>query len=66
MDTEPLRDCPFCADSKLDVIELEREPIMLAVRCKECGATGPRSESPHPEHAVHAWNQRFGRLSLVK
>jgi len=63
---QPMREFPFCASDHLEVIDVEHEPILLAVQCKECAALGPHSTSPHAEHAIHAWNQRFGRLSLVK
>jgi hypothetical protein len=43
-----------------------RVQITLAVRCKECGAQGPRSVSSDPAHAIFAWNQRVGRLSAVR
>ena len=47
MQIERPRDCPFCTHGELDVVTLERNPmVILAVRCPECGATGPRSESP--------------------
>ena len=65
--TRPL-DCPHCASSDLEVaqVEFEQRPA-LAVRCRECGAAGPPSHSTDPpDHAVSAWNQRMGRLSLVK
>jgi hypothetical protein len=57
---------PFCASDDLDVIAVERDTAMLAVSCKDCGATGPLSLSDDPAHAIHMWNQRQGRLSVVK
>ena len=57
-------DCPHCASDDLGVVIIEQLP--LAVRCRECGATGPRSASDDPAHAIFAWNQRMGRLALVK
>lgn len=59
------RDCPFCAHGEVDVVSLGDEPAGFAVRCLECGAIGPRSRTADPIHAVHAWNQRQGRLSTV-
>ena len=59
-------DCPFCASDDLEVIAVEQDPAMLAVCCKECGATGPVSLSDNPAYAIDSWNQRTGRLSLVK
>jgi uncharacterized Zn finger protein len=64
---ESTRDCPHCASSDLDVIAVEHdEGPALAVLCKECGMTGPRSSSSDPAHAMFAFNQRAGWLSLVK
>ena len=60
-----VRDCTHCGCDDLQVIELERDPIVLAVRCSECGASGPRSLSSDSAHAVFAWNHRVGRLSVV-
>jgi len=40
--------------------------VMLAVSCKECGATGPLSLSDDPARAIHSWDQRMGRLNIVK
>jgi len=37
--------CPFCASDDLDVIAVDQDRAMLAVSCKECGATGPLSLS---------------------
>ena len=37
--------CPFYASDDLDVIAVEQDRAMLAVSCKECGATGPLSLS---------------------
>ena len=37
-----------------------------AVRCSECLAQGPHSVGEEPVHAVTMWNQRQGRLSVVK
>ena len=62
---ERMLDCLQCASDDLEVFEVHAR-ITLAVRCKECGAQGPRSLSDDPAHAVFAWNQRFGRLSVVK
>jgi Lar family restriction alleviation protein len=59
-------ECPHCASDDLAVIEIEDDPVAFAVRCSECGATGPVSLSDDPAHAVFAWNQRMGRLSVVK
>ena len=59
-------DCPFCASDDLDVSEVEQGCRMLAVFCKECGAQGPLSLGNDPIHAIHSWNQRQGRLSIVK
>jgi len=72
--TSPLRtpagvralDCPFCASSGLEVVEVEESPRALSVHCPECGATGPVSLSDDPKHAMHAWNQRLGRMSRVR
>jgi hypothetical protein len=50
----------------LQRIVVDDHPRTLAARCKECGAVGPRSVSDDPAHAVTAWNQRQGRLSVVK
>jgi uncharacterized Zn finger protein len=61
-----IRECPHCASDHLDVIDIEHDPVVLAVRCNECGAQGPRSESADPVHAIQAWNLRYGRLSIVK
>ena len=60
-----MRECPFCAHGELDVIVVKVEPRALAVHCPECGATGPSSHSPEPEHAIFAWNQRMGRMSAA-
>jgi hypothetical protein len=38
----------------------------VAVRCKECGAFGPPSHGEDPKHAIFGWNQRQGRLTVVK
>jgi len=59
MAVEPLS-CPHCASGNLEVVgvEFERAPA-LAVRCKECGAFGPPSDSHEPQHAIAAWNQRM-------
>ena len=57
---------PFCASDDFAVIDVEQDPMMLAVQCKECGAVGPRSLSDNPAHAVQSWNQRMGRLSVVR
>jgi Lar family restriction alleviation protein len=61
-----IRECPHCASNDLGVIEVEYQPVVLAVKCNECGATGPRSVSDDPKQAIFAWNQRMGRLTLVK
>jgi hypothetical protein len=58
-------DCPFCAHSDVAVVEVEPDAGALAVRCPECGATGPQSLSDDPAHAVFAWNQRMGRLTVA-
>jgi len=58
--------CPFCASDDLDVIAVDQDGAMLAVSCKECGATGPLSLSDDPAHAIHSWDQRMGRLNSVK
>ena len=58
---EGMRDCPHCASGDLEVFEVQASPITLAVRCKECGAQGPRSLSSDPAHAIFALNQRMGR-----
>ena len=57
---------PHCASDDLAVIEIEIDTVALAVRCNECGATGPVSLSDDPAHAIFAWNQRMGRLTVVK
>jgi len=61
-------DCPHCASSELELelIVVEHDPRTLAVHGKECGARGPLSLSADPAHAVFAWNQRTGRLTVVK
>ena len=60
-------ECPHCASAVLEVVRVEFELRgALAVRCKECGASGRPSHTADPQHAVSAWNQRMGRLSLVK
>ena len=54
-------------DAVLEVVRVEFELRgALAVRCKECGASGPPSHTADPQHAVSAWNQRAGRLTVVK
>ena len=58
--------CPHCASDGLRVIEIESEPVALAVKCNECGATGPRSSSADPAQAIFAWNQRMGRMLVVR
>jgi transcription elongation factor Elf1 len=63
---EAMRECPFCAHGELVVDTVEHDPAVLAVQCPECGATGPLSLSSDPAHAVFAWNQRIGRMTLVK
>ena len=60
------RDCPFCAHGDVAVLVVERHPLAYAVRCTECSATGPRMMSDDPQHAVTVWNQRQGRLSVVR
>jgi uncharacterized Zn finger protein len=60
------RDCPFCAGDNFDAAVVQDEPRVLAVRCAECGAVGPHSHSPKPQHAIGAWNLRYGRLTLVR
>jgi transcription elongation factor Elf1 len=62
---ERMRECPLCADGKLDVIVVQDAPRRYVVRCQECGAQGPGGNGK-PEHAVDAWNLRYGRLVLVK
>jgi transcription elongation factor Elf1 len=52
-----MRECPFCAHSKLNNIAVQDEPREYVVRCQECGAQGP-SGNIEPEHAVDAWNLR--------
>ena len=64
MSGKPL-DCPFCASDDLEVVAIDQDRDALAVRCKECGATGPSSLFGDPEQAVFAWNERQGRLSVV-
>lgn len=64
--TREMRECPFCAHGQLDVVAVEHDSRVLAVKCIECGATGPRSLSDDPAHTIFAWNQRVGRLSVVK
>ena len=60
-------ECPHGASSDLYVIEVEDvEGPALAVRCKECGAQGPRSLGNDRHDAVYSWNFRFGRLTVVK
>ena len=61
-----IEDCPFCASDWLEVVQIDDDPRAHAVRCNECGAMGPCSLSDDPAHAVFAWNQRMGRISLVK
>jgi hypothetical protein len=56
---------PFAGEDKLEVIVAQEAPRAYVVRCAECGAQGP-DDNAKPEHAVFAWNQRLGRLSLVK
>jgi hypothetical protein len=65
MDKTTISDCPFCANSDVVVLE-QTSPRALAVQCRECGVTGPRCLSSDPAHAVFAWNQRMGRMSLIK
>jgi uncharacterized Zn finger protein len=62
---EPLRECPFCVDGKLDVIVVQEAPRAYVVRCAECGAQGP-GDNAEPEHTVAAWNLRYGRLMLMR
>jgi uncharacterized Zn finger protein len=59
--------CPRCASSDVEVVpvEYERRPA-FGVRCNECGAFGPPSHSLDPQHAIAAWNQRQGRVTVVK
>ena len=59
-------DCPFCASGELEIMVVQTEPPILAVRCRECGSTGPASETSDPRLAVGAWNMRYGRLTLVR
>jgi uncharacterized Zn finger protein len=60
-------DCPHCASSDVEVVGVQyEERPALAVHCKECGAFGPPSQSTAPEHAIAVWNQRAGRLTVVK
>ena len=58
--------CPFCAHDEAAVVVVEQQPMTWAVRCPECFATGPHSVSDSPVHAIVAWNQRQGRLTVVK
>jgi Lar family restriction alleviation protein len=60
-----MRECPFCADGKLDVIVVLDEPANYVVRCEECGAQGP-GDNAEPEHAIAAWNLRYGRLTVIR
>jgi hypothetical protein len=62
---EPLRECPCCADDKLEVIVAQEAPRQYVVRCAECDAQGP-GDNGEPEHAIAAWNLRYGRLTLVR
>ena len=57
---------PFCTHDEAAVVVVEQQPMTWAVRCPECFATGPHSVSDNPVHAITAWNQRQGRISLVK
>lgn len=63
---ERILQCPFCADEKVEVIVVRDEPAVLAMKCSQCGALVPSSHSPEPANAVHAWNQRMGRLTVAK
>jgi Lar family restriction alleviation protein len=56
--------CPHCGSDDVDVV-VDRDPIAIAVRCNECSATGPHSLGD-PPNAIFAWNQRQGRLTVVK
>ena len=58
--------CRHCASGDVAVGVVEQQPITWAVRCSECSATGPDSVSDDPAHAIVAWNQRMGRLTVAK
>jgi len=59
--------CPHCASDDVAAIVVEHQPMTTwAVRCSECLATGPRSTADDPVQAINAWNQRQGRLTVVK
>ena len=57
--------CPHCASDNLEVVVVLQESRVLAVRCRECGARGPESLGNETD-AMFAWNQRMGRLTVVK
>ena len=50
----------------LAAIDIENDTVALAVRCNECGATGPVSLSDDPAHSTFAWNRRMARPTVVK
>jgi hypothetical protein len=57
LDATGARPCPFCAHDKPSAAMLDT--TVYVVVCGKGGATGPKSEGAL-EHAIHAWNQRFG------
>ena len=58
-------ECPHCASSDLEVTLVSIEPRKLALRCKGCSARGHESLDLEKD-AVFAWNQRMGRLTVVR
>jgi len=60
-----IRECPFCAHDHASVESIARDPLTVALRCSECGATGPRVLGDYPAHAASAWNQRYGGHSSL-
>jgi Lar family restriction alleviation protein len=53
----PIKRCPFCSCRDISVDTLGTEDrIFYAVRCDDCEATGPLSQSY--DGAVEAWNIR--------
>ena len=64
---DKMLECPHCASADLEVMGIEYvDRPAPAVHCKERGAFDPPSHADNPKHAVYAWNQRMGRMSLVK
>ncbi len=52
---EELKPCPFCGNF-IHTIEQVGDELVVWIKCKTCGATGPASSSK--QQAIDAWNRR--------